>query len=95
MVFNVLIIFRFKRLKEQEARLRQQREEEERKAEESAKAESLTVNDGDKSATVGVVVNGSLSRQDVKEDQNSIPTTTMQRVDVDSEPSATQGEVNL
>lgn len=95
-VFNVLIISRFKRLKEQEARLRQQREEEKGKAEESAKVESLTINDRDKSASVGVVVNGSLSRQeDVKEDRNSIPTTTMQRNDVDSEPSATQGEVNL
>ncbi|CAK9312406.1 unnamed protein product [Citrullus colocynthis] len=83
---------RFKQLKEQEARLRQQREEEKRKAEKVAKVESLTINDSDKSATVGVVVNGSLSRQDVKEDRNPIPTTSRQRTDVDNEPSATQGE---
>ncbi|XP_038886227.1 ALBINO3-like protein 1, chloroplastic [Benincasa hispida] len=83
---------RFKQLKEQEARLRQQREEEKRKAEEAAKVESLTINDSDKSTTVRVVVNGSLSRQEVKEDQNSTTTTTMQRTDVDNEPSATQGE---
>lgn len=82
---------RFKQLKEQEARLRQL-EEEKRKAEKVAKVESLTINDSDKSATVGVVVNGSLSRQDVKEDRNSIPTTSRQRTDVDNEPSATQGE---
>lgn len=101
-VFDVLIISRFKQIKEQEARIRQQREEEKRKAEEAAKLESQTINDSDKSATVGVFVNGSLSRQDVKEDQNSTSTSTMHRTDVDNEvgstsdhlPSATQDEVN-
>lgn len=93
-VFDVLIISRFKQLKEQEARLRQL-EEEKRKAEKVATVESLTINDSDKSATVGVVVNGSLSRQDVKEDRNSIPTTSRQRTDADNEPSATQGEVDF
>lgn len=110
-VFDVLIISRFKRIKEQEARLRQQREEEGRKAEEAAKLESQTINDSDKSeelqsesssksTTVVVVANGGVSRQDVKEDQNSTSMATMQRTDVDDEVASisqqvqTQEEVN-
>ncbi|KAG6598425.1 ALBINO3-like protein 1, chloroplastic, partial [Cucurbita argyrosperma subsp. sororia] len=73
---------RFKQIKEQEARLRRQSEEEKRNAEEAA----------DKSAIVGVGVNGSLSRTDVKEDQGSISMSTMQRTDVENKPSATPGE---
>ena len=103
MVFDVLIIFRFKQIKEQEARIRQQREEEKRKAEEAAKLESQTINDSDKSAAARFVVNGSLSRQDMEEVQNSMSTSTMlHRTDVDDEvsdtseplPSVTQEEVN-
>ena len=79
----MLIISRFKQIKEQEARMRQQSEEEKRKAEEAAE-----------SAIVGVGVNGSLSRTDVKEDQGSISMSTMQRTDVENKPSATPEEVN-
>lgn len=94
----MFIISRFEQIKQQEARLRQQREEEERKkAGEAAKLESQTINDGDESATVRVVVNGSLSRQDMKEDQNGTSVSTKQRTEVDAVehlPSATREEVN-
>ncbi|XP_023001985.1 ALBINO3-like protein 1, chloroplastic [Cucurbita maxima] len=81
---------RFKQIKEQEARIRQQREEEKRKAEEAAKLESQTINDSDKSAAARFVVNGSLSRQDVEEVQNSMSTSTMlHRTDVDDKVSDT------